>query len=57
MKKIEQLIFCYFNIRNFEILKFRSFYMWPFQMLTLTQHTTAKFVKNYAKTFIIIAIN
>ena len=25
-KIIEQLIFCYFNIRNFEISKYRSFY-------------------------------
>ena len=33
-KDIEWLIFRYFNIRNFEISKYRSFYISSFQILT-----------------------
>ena len=36
-KTIEQLIFRYFNIRNFEILKYRSFYISSFQISTPTR--------------------
>ena len=32
-KIIEQLIFRYFNIRNFDILEYGSFYIWSFQIL------------------------
>ena len=35
-KTIEKLIFRYFNIRNFEISKFQSFYVSSFKMLTPT---------------------
>ena len=35
-KMIESLIFRYFNIRNFEISKYLSFYISLFQILTLT---------------------
>ena len=38
-KIIEQLIFLYFNIRNFEISKYRSFYISSFQILTPTRET------------------
>ena len=36
-KIIEKLIFLHFNIRNFEISKYRSFYILSFQILTLTR--------------------
>ena len=36
-KTIEKLIFRYFNIRNFEISKFQSFYISSFKMLTPTR--------------------
>ena len=32
-KIMKQLIFRYFNIRNFDILEYRSFYIWSFQIL------------------------
>ena len=35
-KTIEKLIFRYFNIRNFEISKFQSFYISSFKILTPT---------------------
>ena len=38
IKKIEQLDFSYFNIRNFEIPKYRPFYVLSFQILTPTQY-------------------
>ena len=41
-KTIDQLIFRYFNIRNFEISKYRSFYISSFQILTPT-HFSQKF--------------
>ena len=36
-KTIEKLIFRYFNIRNFEIWQYRSFYISSFQILTSTR--------------------
>ena len=30
-------MFRYFNIRNFEILEYRSFYIWSFEILYPTQ--------------------
>ena len=36
-KTIVKLIFRYFNIRNFEISKFQSFYISSFKILTPTQ--------------------
>ena len=36
-KTIEKLIFRYFNIRNFEISKFQSFYISSFKILTPTR--------------------
>ena len=38
IKKIEQLDFSYFNIRHFEIPKYRPFYILSFQILTPTQY-------------------
>ena len=35
-KIIEELIFLYFNISNFEISKYRSFYISSFKILTPT---------------------
>ena len=35
-KIIDRLIFLYFNIRNFEISKYRSFYISSFEILTPT---------------------
>ena len=35
-EKIEWFDFRYFHIRNFEIPKYRPFYIWSFQMLILT---------------------
>ena len=42
-KTIEKLIFRYFNIRNFEISKFPSFYISSFKILTPT-HFGIKFI-------------
>ena len=36
-KNIEELMFCYFNIRYFDIPKYRSFSIWSFQILIPTQ--------------------
>ena len=36
-KKKNYLIFCYFNIRNFKITKYRSFYISSFQIFTPTR--------------------
>ena len=36
-------IFHSFNVRNFEIPKHRSFYIWLFQMLTATLYSVARY--------------
>ena len=46
---MEQLIFCYFNIRNFEISKYRSFYMSPFQILTPTRKINNKLLELFSR--------
>ena len=44
-KMIEQLIFCYFNVRNFEISNYRSFCISSFQILTPTHFVIFYFLK------------
>ena len=49
-KIIEKLIFRYFNIRNFKIPKYRSFYIWQFQIFCPTRknhETESEYEKLY----------
>ena len=45
-KIIELFIFRYFNIRNFEISKYQSFYVSSLQILTATQKIILKCIIN-----------
>ena len=45
-KTIEKLIFRYFDIRNFEISKFQSFYIPSFKILTPTPNFDPHPIKN-----------
>ena len=48
-KTIEKLIFRYFNIRNFEISKFQSFYISSFKILTATRENDVRLNDNSEK--------